>query len=80
VLPAVAASCGVLPHIVAPRRQEKGKAIAGGPEIRVDVLGFHGDTSLRSTVEEAYRTAEAVSGRVGKPMMKRTQAPLATHL
>jgi hypothetical protein len=35
----------------------------------VDVLSFHDYTSLRSTVEEAYRTAEAVSRKVGKPMM-----------
>ena len=35
----------------------------------VDVLSFHDYTSLRSTVEEAYRSAEAVSKKVGKPMM-----------
>lgn len=35
----------------------------------VDILSFHDYTSLRSTVEEAYRTAEAVSKKVGKPIM-----------
>jgi hypothetical protein len=54
--------------------------IARGSGIHVGVLGFHGDTSLRSTVEEAYRTAKAVSGRVGKPMMERAQAPLPKRL
>jgi hypothetical protein len=29
----------------------------------VDVLSFHDYTSLRSTIEEAYRTAEVVSTR-----------------
>ena len=35
----------------------------------VDVLSFHDYTQLRSTIEEAYSTAEAVSKKFGKPML-----------
>jgi len=35
----------------------------------VDVLSFHDYTELRSTIEEAYRVAEDVSRKFGKPMM-----------
>ena len=35
----------------------------------VDVLSFHDYTSLRSTVDEAYRKAEQVSQKAGKPML-----------
>jgi len=35
----------------------------------VDILSFHDYTSLRSTIEDAYRTAQAVSAKVGKPML-----------
>jgi len=35
----------------------------------VDVLSFHDYTALRSTVEEAYRTAEEVSRKFGKPIL-----------
>jgi hypothetical protein len=35
----------------------------------VDVLSFHDYTPLRSTVEEAYRIAEAVARKFGKPML-----------
>jgi Cellulase (glycosyl hydrolase family 5) len=35
----------------------------------VDVLSFHDYTALRSTVEEAYRVAEEVSKKCGKPIL-----------
>jgi hypothetical protein len=35
----------------------------------VDVLSFHDYTAIRSTVEEAYRIAEGVSQKFGKPML-----------
>jgi len=35
----------------------------------VDVLSFHDYTALRSTIKEAYRTAEAVSKEFGKPLL-----------
>jgi len=35
----------------------------------VDVLSFHDYTALRSTIEQAYRTAEDVSKKFGKPML-----------
>ncbi len=35
----------------------------------VDVLSFHDYTALRSSVEEAYRTAEEVAKKFGKPML-----------
>ncbi|HWB87480.1 MAG TPA: hypothetical protein VG675_25280 [Bryobacteraceae bacterium] len=35
----------------------------------VDVLSFHDYTPLRSTIEAAYRTAEAVSKKFGKPIL-----------
>jgi len=35
----------------------------------VDVLSFHEYTRLRSTIEDAYRTAQAVSEKFDKPML-----------
>ncbi len=35
----------------------------------VDVLSFHDYTALRSTIEDAYRTAEEVSKKFGKPVL-----------
>ena len=35
----------------------------------VDVLSFHDYTEIRSTVEEAYRTAEGFSKKFGKPIL-----------
>jgi hypothetical protein len=35
----------------------------------VDVLSFHDYTALRSTIEDAYRTAEEVSKKTGKPLL-----------
>ena len=35
----------------------------------VDVLSFHDYTVPRSTIEEAYRIAETVSKKFGKPML-----------
>jgi hypothetical protein len=43
----------------------------------VDVLTFHEYTQLRSTIEEAYRTAEEISKKLGKPMMNTETACIA---
>jgi hypothetical protein len=43
----------------------------------VDVLSFHEYTQIRSTIEEAYRTAEELSKKLGKPMMNTETACIA---
>ncbi|MFZ0429643.1 MAG: hypothetical protein WAO20_16110, partial [Acidobacteriota bacterium] len=43
----------------------------------VDVLSFHEYTQLRSTVEEAYRTAEEYSRKFGKPILNTETACIA---
>jgi hypothetical protein len=43
----------------------------------VDVLSFHEYTQIRATMEEAYRTAEEVSKKFGKPMMNTETACIA---
>lgn len=43
----------------------------------VDVLSFHEYTPLRSTIEDSYRTAEAVSKKFGKPMLNTETACIA---
>src|SRR3954453_9077523 len=43
----------------------------------VDVLSFHEYTQIRSTIEQAYRTAEEVSRKFGKPMLNTETACIA---
>lgn len=43
----------------------------------VDVLSFHEYTQIRSTMEDAYRTAEELSKKLGKPMMNTETACIA---
>jgi Beta-galactosidase/beta-glucuronidase len=43
----------------------------------VDVLTFHDYTPLRSTIEAAYKTAEDVSKKYGKPMLNSETACIA---
>lgn len=43
----------------------------------VDVLSFHEYTQIRSTIEEAYRTAEEFSREFGKPMLNTETACIA---
>ncbi len=43
----------------------------------VDVLTFHDYTPLRSTIEAAYKTAEDVAKKYGKPMMNSETACIA---
>jgi hypothetical protein len=42
-----------------------------------DVISFHDYTPLRSTIEAAYRTAEEISTRYGKPMLNSETACIA---
>jgi hypothetical protein len=43
----------------------------------VDVLSFHEYTTLRSTIEQSYKTAEDVSKKFGKPMLNTETACIA---
>ena len=43
----------------------------------VDVLSFHEYTTLRSTIEASYKTAEDVSKKYGKPMLNTETACIA---
>jgi hypothetical protein len=49
-----AVSCGVLPHIVAPKRQEKGNVVAGG----LEVVGA-GYAGLSAVLRSGYSDAMA---------------------
>jgi len=55
---------------------EKSSQLAPTADV-VDVLSFHEYTNIRSTMEAAYRTAEEISRKVGKPMLNTETACIA---